>query len=106
MSRFSKHYNNNSNRNNSNNKNSNSNKNNTQNYAMQFVGHWSFYGLIIFTAVADVLVFRTALSLRFQHSVHVLTGLVLQWQQQHYKIKQTSHPNWTDTFGFDIDNSF
>ena len=47
-----------------------------------------------------------ALFVRSQHSIHLLTGPVLQQQQQHYKTIQTSCPNWAATFGFGIGKSF
>ena len=43
---------------------------------------------------------------RSQHSVHMLTGPLLQQQQQNYKTTQTSRTNWAATFKFCIGKSF
>ena len=49
-----------------------------------------------------MLIYHHCLLVRSQHSVYMLTGLVLQQQQQHYKTIQTSCPNWAAIFGFGV----
>ena len=43
---------------------------------------------------------------RSLHSVHMLTGLVLQQQPQHHKSTWTSCPNWAATFLSSIGKPF
>ena len=58
------------------------------------------------SAQAKILSLLPTSAIRSQHSLHVLTGSVLQRQQQHYKTTQTSCPNWAATFGFGVGKSF
>ena len=52
------------------------------------------------------IVFKGGGVIRSQHSIYMLTGPVLQQQQQHYKTIQISCPNWAATFRFGIGKSF